>query len=129
MEAATNDIDIKMIEFFNLNPSYYQNIHGIEEMDFFQRDKKIEKQYQGENGKLQTSELGKTAHDIIEIKREVKKEEEKEKKRTISNIAKEDPLNEIVFKMFEQVKSFNQRLSDLTDDQKDTKQDLDKLEM
>lgn len=47
-----------------------------------------------------TSELGATAHDLLEMKRIVQKEEKQEIKQDLSNINDKDSFDEIVFKMF-----------------------------
>lgn len=77
-----------MVEFYNLDPNYYQNIHGIEEQDFFDIKTNVDiSEKQGKDGgKRKTSDMGKEAHDILKIQREVKKEEEAEKKHNIGNI-------------------------------------------
>jgi len=37
--GAMNDIDLNMIEFYNLNPLYYEETFGIENRNFFLIDK------------------------------------------------------------------------------------------
>lgn len=74
------------------------------------------------------NELAKEAIDIIAMKRKVKAAEKEEQKHAISNVDSDDSLAEIVFKMFEQVKAYNARLSELQVYQKDLKADLKALE-
>ena len=33
--SAANDIDLKMVEFFNLNSDYYKDLDKIEKKDYF----------------------------------------------------------------------------------------------
>ena len=86
-----------MIEFYNLNPNYYQNIHGIEERDYFEFERA--KRYDGQH--IKTSDLEKGAHDLLSMKREVKEIEEKEKRKMVSGVNKDDSFEEMVFKMYE----------------------------
>jgi hypothetical protein len=44
-QSKNNDIDLKMIEFYNLNSNYYQNVYGIEKRDYFEFEKKKESAY------------------------------------------------------------------------------------
>ena len=46
----------------------------------------------------------------------------------MANIKEADSFEEIAFKMYEQIKSFNNRLSDLQKGQKEFKEDLKQLE-
>lgn len=55
--------------------------------------------------------------------------EKEEQVVTYSNADSDDSLAEIIFKMFEQVKAYNQRLTDLQEYQKDLKQDLKTLDL
>ena len=60
-----------------------------------------------EGGKAKISDLSKNAHDLISMKKQVEKDKSEEKKKDLSNIFAGDSFEEIVFKMFEQMKAFN----------------------
>lgn len=40
LNSSQNDIDLKMIDFFNLNSDYYQSVVGIEKRDYFAFERK-----------------------------------------------------------------------------------------
>lgn len=78
---------------------------------------------------MSTGDMATTAHDLLEMKRKMKEKDEKEIKQDMSNVVKVDPFEEMLFKMFEQVKNFNNILADIQRQQKEVKMDLDKTEL
>jgi hypothetical protein len=62
------------------------------------------------------------------MKRKVIENEKQEIKKDISNVLLEDSFEETVFKIFEQIKAYNNRLADFNKDQQDLLQDLKSLE-
>ena len=68
-KSKANDIDIKLIEFFNLNAEFYQETSQLQFRDYFSNE--AVSQNEGSNGKLQADTLGKTAHDLLEMKRKL----------------------------------------------------------
>ena len=70
-DAARNDVDLKMVEFFNLNADYYQDITNIQKRDYFAQDLTQRETAASEDGKASTAEMAATAHDLLQIKRKV----------------------------------------------------------
>jgi hypothetical protein len=72
--------------------------------------------------------LGQSAHDLLEMKRMADEQEKQEIKKDISNVVFEDSLEETVYKIFEQIKAYNNRLAEFNKDQKDMLKDLKTIE-
>jgi hypothetical protein len=120
---------MKLIEFFNLNADYYQDTTGLEKRDYFQYETSSHRQdISSQNGKVQTDNLGQSAHDLLEMKRKVIDKERQEIKQDLSNVNHDDSFEETVFKIFEQIKAYNNRLTEFNKDQKDLLKDLEQLE-
>lgn len=103
-QSKANDIDLNMIEFYNLNADYYLNIYGIEKRDYFEFEKKIniaQDKNADEDGKLKTMEMSKFAYDIIGLKRLKEEKKQKDLKHDLVNIIPEDSFDDIIFKMYE----------------------------
>lgn len=82
-----------------------------------------------EYGHINIADLETTAQDLLQIKRQVQEEEKKEITKDISNIDKADSYDEMLFKMYEQIKNFNNVLSTLQKVQKEYKMDMSKISM
>jgi hypothetical protein len=63
------------------------------------------------------------------MKRETEEQQKVEVTNSISNIERNDTFDEVIFKMYEQVKNYNNRLSDFLTVQKDLTKTINKLEM
>lgn len=72
--------------------------------------------------------MGQSAHDLLEMKRMADEQEKQEIKKDISNVVLEDSLEETVYKIFEQIKAYNNRLAEFNKDQKDMLKDLKTIE-
>ncbi len=72
--------------------------------------------------------MGQSAHDLLEMKRMADEQEKQEIKKDISNVVFEDSLEETVYKIFEQIKAYNNRLAEFNKDQKDMLKDLKTIE-
>ncbi len=82
-----------------------------------------------QHGKISAHSLEAKATDLLEIKRKVKENEKKEIKADLSNLLPEDSKEQVIFKIFEQTKSFNNKIAEMTKEQKETKKILEELEM
>ena len=111
--SSSNDIDLKMVEFYNLDSAYYQETEGLEKRDYFKQDS-FDQEQSEDTKATSTSDLAKNAHDLLSLKIEVEKAEKEEIKRDISNINPSDSFDETIFKIFEQLKDYNNRLSDFS---------------
>ena len=58
----------------------------------------------------------------------INNEEKKQIKRDLSNIEASDSFEEVIFKMFEQVKAYNTKLADFNKQQKELIKDLKEYE-
>ncbi|CDW90301.1 zinc finger protein dhhc domain containing [Stylonychia lemnae] len=141
-----NDIDLTMIDFINLNADYYKDTQHLEKRDFFRVNARrsvenIVKSAGGDNdgpvyqsdeetvGRLRVSDLKQKAVDLFEYRRVREHVVMKELIRDMSNVKSSDSAEEQVFKMFEQVQSYNVQLQDLVKFQKELKQDLSDLKV
>lgn len=125
-QTKANDIEIKMIEFYNLDAHYYTDADYLEVMhkrDFFKHDLYATPQ---DNESLSTDAV--TAKDLFSIKRKIEQLEQQEIKQDLSNIEEIETFDETVFKIFEQLKAYNNRLSDFNKNQRDLLKDLKILE-
>lgn len=124
-KPAANDIDIKMVEFYNLDPNSYQGeVEKLAGRDYFRYDKDA----YGLPGDAGTSSLDTTAHDLLRMKRDIEEAEKKEISQDLSNVAEGDSFEEVVFKIFEQMKGYNNRLSEFNKGQRELLRDLKELE-
>jgi hypothetical protein len=64
INSKNNDIELKAIEFFNLNANYYQDTKKIEKRDYFRIQILQEQEITDSTEKLAT-----TAKDLLKIKR------------------------------------------------------------
>ncbi len=76
IDQKPNDIDLKAIEFFNLNTNYYKDTKNIELRDYFRRHL-LQEDEDLTNGKEATQRLATTAKDLLRIKRIVADIEQK----------------------------------------------------
>ena len=65
ISAKPNDIDLKAIEFFNLNANYYKDTLKIEIRDYFKNYQQSKNQEDIDS----TEKLATTAKDLLKIKR------------------------------------------------------------
>lgn len=158
VKYTKNDIDLTMVEFYNLNPNHYQNTEGLQERNYFEKEREKQrfidkknrelkskrKEQEKEKGiessstndevpnehkdKLNVNEMAEHAHDILHMKREVEAQEKEEIKNDLSNINEQDSFDEIVFKLFEQLKSYNNALKQMQKYQNDMREDLEDVE-
>jgi len=116
-----NEIDVYSIDFFNLNPTFYQlgdsstsseNGDGDENTvtDYVSDNGFMGKKSYPESAKLNTIAMGKVAFDVFEYKR-LKREFRREQfKKSLNIIKKDDDFSEMMIKLFEQVKLLNDGL-------------------
>jgi hypothetical protein len=69
-KMKANDIDLKMIEFFNLNADFYEETSQLQHRDYFTHEVDTHKE-DSSNGKMQAESLGTSAHDLLEMKRKL----------------------------------------------------------
>ena len=69
-----------------------------------------------------------SAHDLLSMKREMQEREAKEISRDLSNVLQSDSFEELAFKIFEQLKGYNNRLSEFNKNQKEVLRDLKEME-
>jgi hypothetical protein len=104
-----NDIDLKMVEFYNLDAHYYTSDNDmLGQRNYFKNDPMAEQA----DPTIDVRTLESSAHDLLRMKRDLQKSEEEEISRDLSNVIPSDSFDEVVFKIFEQVKSYNNRLSE-----------------
>jgi hypothetical protein len=100
-----NEIDIHRIDFFNMNPEYYQHDAAdvVDEQHYYKRDENgfVGKTAYPFSAKLNTIELGKVAFDILELKRNQREHEKEQFRKTLNIVKKEDDVTEVLYKMFE----------------------------
>jgi hypothetical protein len=110
-----NDIDLKMVEFYNLDAHYYQDV-DLEKLhlrDYFRYDRKQAARSEAAAGEppVTTNSLAAEAKDLLAMKREVEKAERVEISSDLSNVIETESFDETLFKVFEQLKAYNNRLS------------------
>lgn len=69
-KMKANDIDLKMIEFFNLNADFYEETSQLQHRDYFKNEVDTHEE-ESTNGKMQAESLAKSAHDLLEMKRKL----------------------------------------------------------
>lgn len=100
IDQKPNDIDLKAIEFFNLNTNYYQDTKNIELRDYFRRHL-LQEDEDLTNGKEATQRLATTAKDLLRIKRIVADIEQKVIQNDLSRVLLDDTLEETIYKIYE----------------------------
>lgn len=114
---------MKIIDFFNLDAHFYNDPafqDQLHERDYFRNDQ-LPDYYT-------TESLAATAKDLLSMRRKAIEKEREEISRDISNIQEIESFDESVFKIFEQLKAYNNRLSSFAKSQKDIIRDLGTLQ-
>lgn len=127
-----NEIDVHRIDFFNMNPEYYQHDAAdiVDEQHYYKRDENgfVGKTAYPFSAKLSTIELGKVAYDILELKRNAREHQKEQFKKTLNIIKKDDDISEVLFKMFEQMRLVNDDLVNHLKIQKTKKSAIESFE-
>jgi len=118
--GTKNDIDILGAQFYNFDERYYKESEGLLGNDYFEAEKlrQIRSLKMNEGSEI-VETLETTAMDLLSIKRLREEQDKKDILRDLSNILKDDSSEQILFKMFEQVKNFNNMVDDMQNQQKE----------
>lgn len=127
-EAAkpVNDIELRMVEFFNMDAHYYQenDLEALKKRDYF----KFDNIHAMPDLDPDVIAMEASAHDLLSMKRQMKEDAEKEIKQDLSNILQTDSFEELAYKIFEQLKGYNNRLSEFNKNQKEILKDLKEMD-